>query len=125
MLWVLWVLWGFVAVGAVVVVIFASDSHGSMWLSVIVVLAVVHSCHIVSTCWGPCIVSGCQIILFLCLVQEGSHADAITMTSSQQQEQFYNQQAINDDEESHHNKYSNNNTLAINQGQMTTMMPSQ
>ena len=81
-------------------VVLASNGHGgSVWLSIIVVLAVVHSCHVVSTCWGPCIISGCRIILLLCLIQNGSHADAITMTPSQQQEQFHNQPAMNDDKD--------------------------
>ena len=73
-----------VDVVVVFAVILAPDSHGgSVWLSVIVFLAIMHSWHIVSVCWGPCDVSGCCIVLLLCLVQEGSHADTITMIPSQ------------------------------------------
>ena len=37
--------------------------------------------------------------LLLCLIQEKSHVNAITMTPSLQQAQFHNQPAMNDDED--------------------------
>ena len=65
------------------------------------VLPIIHSCNAVSACCSSHIVSGCHVILLLCLVQEGSHADAITITPSQQQEQeqVHNQPAMNDEED--------------------------
>ena len=47
-----WIYGVFMAVGIVFVVILAYNGHGgSVWLSIITVLAVMHSCHIVSACW--------------------------------------------------------------------------
>ena len=69
---------GLVFVGAVVVVvvILALDGHGgSVWFSIVMVLATMCSCHVVSACWGPSIMSGCHVILLLCLVHEGSHTN--------------------------------------------------
>ena len=64
---------GFAAVGSVVVVILASGScGGSAWFSIIVVHAVVCSCHIISTCWGPCIISGVTSF-YCCVWYKGDH----------------------------------------------------
>ena len=79
-----------------VAAILALESHGcSVQLFIIMILAIVCCCHIVSACWGPHVLSGCHIVSLLCSVQEGSHANAITMTWSQrqEQEQFHNQPA--------------------------------
>ena len=64
--------------------------------SMIMIVAVMCSCHIDSASRGSCFISGCHIVLLLCLEQKGSHADTITMTPSEQQ--FHNQAAMNDDD---------------------------
>ena len=48
---------------------------------------------------GPLVVSGCHVILLLCLVQEVLHANAITTMPSQQQDQFHNQPEMNHDKD--------------------------
>ena len=63
-------------------------------LAITMVLAIMCLHHILSTCWGPCIIFGCCIILLLCLVQEGLHANTIITMPLQQQEQFHNQPGI-------------------------------
>ena len=51
------------AVGVVFAVILTPENHGGfVWLSVIAVHAVPHSCHVVSACWGPDVVAGCHFV---------------------------------------------------------------
>ena len=77
-----WINRGLVVVGARFAAILFLDGHGgSMWLSIVVVLVILHSSHSVIACLGVShVVSGCHVILLvICSVQEGSYVNAITM----------------------------------------------
>ena len=69
MLWILWDLQWFCSCWCSMYSYLAPNGHGN--LSVIAVLPVMHSCHIVTTCWAPvsCLVATLSLgVVLLCIV---------------------------------------------------------
>ena len=76
-----WINHGFIVVGARFAILLPLDGHGgSMWLSIVVVLVILHSSHSVSACLGSLMLSQVVMLflLVICSVQEGSYVNAIT-----------------------------------------------